>query len=174
MPIYAAGEKIKSKDGEKIAIGKEPIGLEWGLKRWGEFSLRETLDPVRHPGRGLGFGLGPGRLGEQWLIDLEGDGPMAQESLNRLVGETLETMGWGSTRGSHSLFIADGDRLLELLHAAGAKRERESPESGTSPSWPTWSFASVGSKRMGGPSSRFSPLCRPRQAPMASLANGTG
>ena len=71
---------------------------------------------------GVGICLGPGRaLDGSWLIDLEGDGPRAAESLAILLGgEIIPTMGWPSTRGEHALFKANGKRLLELLNAAAA------------------------------------------------------
>jgi hypothetical protein len=56
------------------------------------------------------------------LIDLEGDGPQAGESLATLLGgESLSTLAWYATRGEHRVFTADGERLLRLLTAAGAK-----------------------------------------------------
>jgi len=54
------------------------------------------------------------------LIDLEGDGPQAEQSLEALLGGIVPTMEWTSTRGKHALFTANGKRLLELLAAAGA------------------------------------------------------
>jgi len=117
VAIYARGEEIEGK----IKEGKEPIGGAWGLNRWSESKLRGKL--AEHPGRGLGFGLGPERgPNGDWLIDLEGDGPQAQESLERLLGDNAETMGWDATRGSHNLHTADGERLLQLLEAAGAEQ----------------------------------------------------
>ena len=66
-----------------------------------------------------GFVSVPGRGPDgDWLIDIEGDGPKAEESFCTLVGlDRLETMGWSSLRGRHSLFLADGKRLLLLLIA---------------------------------------------------------
>ena len=70
----------------------------------------------------MGIALGPGRgPNGEWLGDLEGDGPQAADSLEKFLdADLLETMGWGSTRGSHNTFIIDGERLLDLLKAAGA------------------------------------------------------
>jgi P4 family phage/plasmid primase-like protien len=104
---------------------KRPIGKDWGRKRWTEADLREAFS--RHPGAGIGIVLGPGRSPSgSWLIDLEGDGDQADESFSRLVGgEVIATRGWSSARGSHRLMLADGERLLELLAAAGAKEGKK-------------------------------------------------
>jgi hypothetical protein len=120
VAIYAAGETMKLKSGEQISKGKEPVGSAWGLKRQTEKGLRGLF---RHrPDRGAGVCVGPGRgPGGRWLSDLEGDGPAAAASLGKLLDGDIRTRGWTSTRGGHLLFIADGERLLELLVAAGAK-----------------------------------------------------
>jgi hypothetical protein len=121
IAIYPRGAAIKTKRGDKTAEGKEPIGKGWGAERWTEERLR--AEHGRRPGAGAGVCFGPGRgPGGSWLIDLEGDGPGAAESLAKLLGgEIPETPSWGSTRGDHTLFTADGERLLSLLSAAGAK-----------------------------------------------------
>jgi hypothetical protein len=100
---------------------KRPISKDWGARR-------QTLDDLHaafktYPDAGIGIALGPGRgPGGTWLIDLEGDGPAAAESLATLLGgETPDTPSWTSTRGNHTLFTADGTRLLEVLGRAGAK-----------------------------------------------------
>jgi len=107
---------------------KRPIGEEWGLKRWTEERLRAEFD--RHPGAGIGICFGPGRAPKGgWLIDLEGDGSEADRSLLTILGgEAVDTVSWSSVRGKHSLFTADGERLLQALMSAGAvegKREKK-------------------------------------------------
>ena len=73
------------------------------------------------PPTAAGFAWGRRASDGGWLIDLEGDGPQAEESLLRLFGgKLIETYGWSSTRGNHALFTADGELLLKLLKAAGA------------------------------------------------------
>jgi P4 family phage/plasmid primase-like protien len=121
--IHAAGATIKARDGDKIAKGKEPIGSSWGTERRDERWLRNAFKAYR--GAGVGICFGPGRAPDGgWLIDLEGDGPKAADSLATLfAGEVLTTVGWSSTRGGHTLFIAD-ERLLEALQRAGAKEEK--------------------------------------------------
>jgi len=106
--------------GKKLTKGKEPIGTEWGLRRWSEWDLRRRWR--QYPSAGCGIGLGPDRgPGGAWLIDLEGDGPRAEESLLLLLGgEVVTTLSWGSVRGWHRVFICDGVRLLDCLLRAGA------------------------------------------------------
>jgi P4 family phage/plasmid primase-like protien len=118
IPIYRPGIERKGKEPTK---GKEPIGYEWGVERRDEATLRQMFD--RYPGSGIGIGFGPNRApGGGWLIDLEGDGEHAAESLRTLLGgEEPDTPSWASTRGNHVIFVADGERLLSLLKAAGAK-----------------------------------------------------
>lgn len=98
---------------------KRPIGEGWGLDRPGVVTLRAKYNA--NPGAGVGLCLGPAKApGGGWLIDVEGDGPAAAESLADLLGgELAETMGWGSVRGRHHLFEVDG-RFLDLMRAAGA------------------------------------------------------
>ena len=117
VAIYPPGA---TKPDGKLAKGKEPIGDAWGRERWDKKRLQAAFR--KHPTAGVGPCLGPGRgPGGKWLIDLEGDGPQAAESLAILLGgEDVPTLGWSSTRGPHALFTADGERLLELLKAAGA------------------------------------------------------
>jgi hypothetical protein len=117
VPIYPPGVRL----GKRITKGKEPIGERWGAKRWTEKKLRDTFR--RFPTAGVGICLGPGRGPDgSWLIDLEGDGPQAAESLAIFLGgETVHTIGWSSARGSHIVLTCDGERLLQLLAAARAK-----------------------------------------------------
>lgn len=125
VAIRPPGEKIAFG---RLSAGKEPIGKEWGLARW-------DLDRGRgiyqtKPGAGVGICLGPLRgPNGTWLIDVEGDGPEAEDSRNALFGgELFETLGWASTRGSHNLLIADVARLraimpgLNYLEDKGASR----------------------------------------------------
>jgi hypothetical protein len=119
IAIYPPG--IVPRGWDRPTKGKEPIGEAWGLERWSERRLRETFR--RHPAAGVGICFGPGRgPGRSWLIDLEGDGPKALDSLAILLGgKIIPTLAWSSTRGEHRVFTADGEQLLRLLTAAGAK-----------------------------------------------------
>jgi hypothetical protein len=117
VAIYPPGVKL----GKRVTKGKEPIGKKWGAERWTEQRLRDTFR--KYPTAGVGICFGPGRgPNGSWLIDLEGDGPQAAESLTILLGgEIIPTLGWSSTRGTHTVFTADGGRLLKLLAEAGGK-----------------------------------------------------
>jgi P4 family phage/plasmid primase-like protien len=99
---------------------KRPIGKGWGLERWDEGRLRSAFE--QYPDAGIGICLGPGRAPHGGdVIDLEGDGDEAEESLRTLLGgEIPETTAWSSRRGEHNLFIVDLDRLQRVLVAAGA------------------------------------------------------
>jgi hypothetical protein len=123
VPLYPPGSTRPSK--KERSKGKAPIGKDWGLTRNTPAELRKAFR--RWPNANFGYGLGPDRApGGGWLIDLEGDGDQAEGSLLRLLGDELvETYGWSATRGSHALFTADGERLLELLAAAGATERKE-------------------------------------------------
>jgi hypothetical protein len=100
---------------------KRPIGKAWGLKRWDEQRLRSAFR--RHPDAGIGICLGPGRApGGGDLIDIEGDGDEARETLAKLMGgEIPETPAWSSRRGEHNLFITDLDLLQRELKEAGGE-----------------------------------------------------
>lgn len=101
---------------------KRPIGDAWGLERLTVGQIEEKF--AWKPDGGCGITLGPGRApgGKKWLIDIEGDGGLAETSLTILFeGEVVATRGWASRRGCHWLFTADGERLLKLLVRAGAK-----------------------------------------------------
>jgi len=71
--------------------GKSPVRI----KGWG--AVRPTpagLAGIYHanPGAGVGLCLGPGRgPNGAWLIDVEGDGPLADESRERLFGNPLDS-----------------------------------------------------------------------------------
>ncbi len=124
VAIHAKGVVVRYRDGkEKIAGGKEPIGQAWGAAQRTEAQLRQTFRD--NPEAGVGLCLGPHRApGGRWFMDLEGDGPRAAESLARLLGGDVATMGWGSTRGGHNTFVADtpdGERFLALLVEARAE-----------------------------------------------------
>jgi hypothetical protein len=124
IAIYPPGVVIGKREPTN---GKEPIGSQWGLVRWDKEKLRETF--ARYPKAGAGICFGPGRApGQGWLIDLEGDGPQAEESLSILLGgEDPTTMGWRSARGAHNVFKADGERLLKALSGAGCKESKGQP-----------------------------------------------
>lgn len=106
--LRPVGAKIPTKNGPKVATGKEPIGKAWGKHRPTENDLRRRF--AKNPGAGVGVLLGP-RAG---VIDVEVDGPEGQESLRTLFGgDPPPTMGWSSRRGPHWLFQWDG-RLAAL------------------------------------------------------------
>ena len=130
VAIHARGEIIKNRHGEKTSEGKNPVGFGWGLERWGEARLHHELG--RYPQRGLGVCFGPGRgPGGTWLIDLEGDGEGAGQSLERLLGGQIPTTpSWVSRRGDHTIFTADGERLLKLLATTGATERKGSAGAG--------------------------------------------
>lgn len=104
---------------------KSPIGKGWGLDRWSVEKIDETFRAF--PAAGVGIALGPDRgPGGGWLIDAEVDGPQGEDSLDTLLGgERPDTPSWSSTRGDHTLFIVDGDRLQRLLTAAGAEEAKD-------------------------------------------------
>ena len=115
---------IKRRGQKELTKGKEPVGKDWGATRKTEDDLRKLVQWAKRKGftpHGCGICLGPKRApGGGWLIDLEGDGSQAEESLRRLLGgELVETYGWSATRGDHALFKADGELLLKLLKEAG-------------------------------------------------------
>lgn len=102
-----------------LADGKKPIGLAWGLERWGIDKADRTFR--KHPSANVGVCLGPGRAPDAgWLADFEGDGPDAEASRAKLFGdEVVATIGWTSTRGRHQLIRLDGDRMTAIV--AGLK-----------------------------------------------------
>jgi P4 family phage/plasmid primase-like protien len=110
--------------------GKRPIGKDWGLTRWTAAKLRQTY--AYNPRAGVGICFGPGRSPSGgWLIDIEGDGPEANQCrVSLLEGEVLDTIGWTSARGGHDIFEADGERLLEALASAGATESKELGKAG--------------------------------------------
>jgi Bifunctional DNA primase/polymerase, N-terminal len=124
IAIYPPGVQLGE---DRLSKGKEPIGKAWGLERWDQQRLRSAFE--QYPSGGVGIAFGPKRApGGGWLIDLEGDGPEAAASLATLMGgEIPVTPSWNSTRGGHTIFVANGELLLQLLAAAGAtegKREK--------------------------------------------------
>jgi putative DNA primase/helicase len=119
--IYPAG--IVVKDGGEPEDGKRPMGEKWGLNQI-------TIDLIysrfrRYPKAGAGLCMGPGKApGRKWLIDAEGDGSQAPDSLNTLCGgEDIKTRGWMATRGDHALFIVEDEArfsaIVEWLGGSG-------------------------------------------------------
>lgn len=129
IAIYAPGMKRRrDSKPDDLTKGKEPMGAKWGLRDWSldDFQRedRRCRDQVGQ-GAGVGVCLGPERgPGGSWLIDVEGDGPEAEESRAKLFGgEVVETMGWASARGAHQLYIAAVERLAEIV--AGLTEARD-------------------------------------------------
>ncbi len=126
------GRLISSPDGtQKVSSGRN-VGAAWGAAQWSAEKIRQKFRT--NPGAGVGLCLGPGKApAGRWLMDLEGDEPQAADSLTRLLGGTVATMGWGSARGSHNLFVADtpdGERFLALLVKAKAEALKGEGKSG--------------------------------------------
>lgn len=90
------------------APGKAPIGFAWGATRPDEARLRAVYAANYDAGVGLLLGESGG------VIDVEMDGCAdAEAAFARIMGgECVETMGWSSRRGPHSLFRWD-DRLAK-------------------------------------------------------------
>jgi putative DNA primase/helicase len=109
---------------------KRPIGKQWGVEQWTAERLRDTHK--KFPAAGVGICFGPQRgPGGAWLIDIEGDGSQADQSLDTLMGgHQLDTVSWTATRGNHLVFTADGERLLKLLAKAGGVQEKGEGKSG--------------------------------------------
>jgi putative DNA primase/helicase len=112
-----------------VAAGEErPVNKWWGTERL--YHDEQVKLRKQFPGSGVGLCLGPGRGPDDcWLAVLECNGVNGQEFLALLLGSEIRTLGWSSCRGPHQLFDVDGERLLRLLRAAGA-REGKGHESG--------------------------------------------
>jgi putative DNA primase/helicase len=117
VAIHPPGAIIKTRDGEKVATGKEPIGTAWGKAQPTEAGLRKMF--AKHPGAGVGVLLGPNGT----VIDIEVDGDQGEESFVKLCGgEAVNTLGWSSRRGPHRLFrwdacltpMANGSGVVKL------------------------------------------------------------
>jgi hypothetical protein len=106
-------------DGE-ISEGKDPFEKAWGARLRSRAEIERLFD--EDPRRGVGRCLGPGRGPDgSWLMNLEGDGDGAEDSkLAIFDGAIVATLGHRSARGGHGFYTVDGDRLLDLLQAAGA------------------------------------------------------
>jgi hypothetical protein len=118
--IYPKGRVIKTKNSTKLASGKEPIGYSWGMQRATAAQINQLF--AEFLGAGVGICFGPGRAPEGgWLIDVEGDGPLAESSRAKLLGaEPPATAGWASIRGGHGLMIIhDETRMLGIQAALG-------------------------------------------------------
>jgi hypothetical protein len=116
--IYPKGAIVPTKEGPKPATGKEPIGSAWGL---GAISAQEIIEHfIAYPDAGVGLTFGPGRApGGGWLVDIEGDGDEAEDSRAELLGgEVLETLGWSSVRGGHSMMIVHDEARMAAIQAA--------------------------------------------------------
>src|SRR4051794_30901203 len=80
----------KDQDGNPITIpasGKEPFGARWGVKPITSATISKDVEQFTRAGHvpGLGLCLGPERApGGKALMDVEGDGPEAEESRAKL------------------------------------------------------------------------------------------
>jgi hypothetical protein len=172
IALRAEGEKYKNPDGtlqidpktgkSRPHEPKKPTLLNWGAERWKKELLRREL--WKYPGRGLGICLGPGKApGGGCLIDVEGDGPGAEESFGKLLGALglPHTPSWSSARGGHFLFTCDRERLADLLLRAGAK-EGKGKKKGTwyVPGLPGLEFR-IGGTQPNGSVSQFQSACPP-------------
>src|SRR5438270_7672367 len=101
------------------ASGKEPFGSQWGVKPITKATIQRDVEQFTRSGQtpGLGLCLGPDRApGGKALMDVEGDGPDAEESRLKLFGgEEIQTIGHTSTRGGHQFLSYDYDRLNPIL-----------------------------------------------------------
>lgn len=130
---------ITPHDPDDPQAGKRPLGERWGLERPTEETLRDIFG--RHPDAGVGIRLGP----EGGVIDLDCDGPQAEETLVRLLGgECIETLGWDSERGNHLILRWD-DRLLKYGITVNEHHTN---------------YPGVG-LRFGGPEKQFQSVCPP-------------
>jgi hypothetical protein len=108
---------VSSPDGGGASPGKRPVERGWGETRQTAEGLKAAYR--KFPGANVGLVLGPGRGPDgSWLIDVEGDGPEAEDSRRKLFGgEEVATMSWGSERGRHDLLRVDPARMAPILAA---------------------------------------------------------
>lgn len=121
--LYPRGVKRNTGTTE----GKEPFGAKWGLVRWTVDRWKDLVRRFR--GAGVGLGLGPGRGPDgAWVIDLEGDGPKAEESRSVLFGgEVIESLGWSSVRGGHQALLADTVRMTAIMGGLASSEVKGKP-----------------------------------------------
>jgi hypothetical protein len=118
LPLHAIGTAIKSKSGDKVATGKEPVWFKWQEKK--EITDTELRRGLSVKGRGVGLRLGPTGRVIDIEIDAKGENPaefaeLADAELAALFGgEIPSTAGWMSARGRHRLFLWD-DRLKPIF-----------------------------------------------------------
>jgi putative DNA primase/helicase len=124
----------EDKEGNKITLpasGKEPFGARWGVKPITPETIKRDIYQFTRSGAipGLGLCLGPGRApGRRGLMDIEGDGPEAEESRNKLFGgEVIDTIGHSSTRGGHQFFSYDWERLQSTLDKLSRYQTKAKP-----------------------------------------------
>jgi len=114
--IYPRGVIAPGKT--KPEEGKRPMGDAWGIKPITTAQIEDRFR--RFPEAGVGICLGPRKgPGGEWIIDLEGDGTAAEESRAALHGgKCPETLGWGSARGGHEIYVVgQPDRLRAVFPA---------------------------------------------------------
>ncbi len=88
-----------------VAVGKRPTAREWQEHPLDQATLRRRLASNSEANPSLL--LGPAPLGSG-VIDIECDGPVAEEELLELfVGPIPKTVCWQSKRGRHYLFRSD-------------------------------------------------------------------
>jgi hypothetical protein len=127
VAIYPLG--VKKPDG-RTSTGKDPIGAGWGLTK----ITRQEIDIRfgRYHDVRVGIALGPEKGPDgKWLVDIEGDGKGAEETILRWFGGVVTTMSWSSRRGIHRAFTVDGQVFLELLSACKAVEEKGPGKVGT-------------------------------------------
>ena len=87
--LYHVGYVVDGKETK----GKEPIVEKWGLRRPSQFEIEKLFR--QWPKAGVGLTLGPGKGPDgRWLIDIEGDGVWAEDSLKMLLGGEIVQTRW--------------------------------------------------------------------------------
>ena len=86
LVLYPDGVVDQDEDGTKPKTAREPMGTRLGLAS-GSRPTQINARFDKFPDAGVGICLGPDRGPEgRWLIDIEGDGPEAEESRLKLLG----------------------------------------------------------------------------------------
>jgi hypothetical protein len=113
--LYPVGAVVRDGEPED---GKRPMGTGWGLKRITLGQIDAHFDNFPDAGVGICLGAERGPQGH-WLIDIEADGPEAEESRLALFGgPPPATCGWSSKRGPHALIIVEDQERFRAIVAA--------------------------------------------------------